>query len=150
MVMDNRIVYWWENLTFNQFLRTWPYDVLIASTYKTNNKNWVVTGMWDCWYESNNSRFLGSIMPNEGCSRSFVHLGIGKFYRFRGVQTPIVLRDGHGSRTLLDSPRTRPFYKGLGLNFWDPSDPDPGLDPKKFWRVRVRVLRWRPGPGPGP
>ena len=41
-------------------------------------------------------------------------------------------RDGHGSRTLLDPPRTRPFFKGLGLNFLDPSDPGPGLDPKKF------------------
>ena len=43
--------------------------------------------------------------------------------------------------------RTRPFYKGLSLKFWDPSDPGPGLDPKVFWRVRVRFLRWRPGPG---
>ena len=43
---------------------------------------------------------------------------------------------------------TRPFFKDLGLNFLDPLDTDPGLDPEKIWRVRV--LRWRPGPGPGP
>ena len=47
---------------------------------------------------------------------------------------------------------TRPFFKGLDLNFWEPSNSDPGLDPKKIWWVRVRVLRWRPelGPRPGP
>ena len=44
----------------------------------------------------------------------------------------VVRRDGHGSKTLLDPPRTRPFFKGLGLNFLDPSDPGPGLDPKKI------------------
>lgn len=38
------------------------------------------------------------------------------------VQLLGVARDGQGSGILLDLPQTRPFFQGLGLIFWNPSD----------------------------
>ena len=47
-----------------QFIRIWPYVVLIDTTYK--NKQHEMTAMWYFWYNPNKLQLLGCILLDEG------------------------------------------------------------------------------------
>ena len=78
--------------------------VLMVETLKNLSVcSWMNLGAicWDLW--------LNNISEN----RVFFASNICLLHACNDAQD----RDGHGSRTLLDPLRTRPFFKGLGLNF---------------------------------